>query len=153
MPASEIGQPQSSCRHLPTMSHPLLHPPPGETLIQHLKQNRRTCSSVWELSGLSLPSTRLYLQPCCCPGAGGWSRVCSVAASHWLLFEKLLGSALLRESSPALAELPGLVLPSSTFQHVLVSVTQTQLHWGSLKLFRSRSLVICSSPGFFPPIV
>lgn len=45
--------------------------PPGETLIQHLKQNRKTCLSVWELSRLSLPSaTRLYMQPCCCPGAG-----------------------------------------------------------------------------------
>lgn len=156
MPGSEIGQPQRSCRHLPTMSHPLLPPlclPRGETLIQHLKQNRKTCLSVWELSCLSLPSTtRLYLQPCCCPGAGGRSRVRSVTASRWLLFEKLLGFGLLRERSccsPGLAKLSGLVLPRSAFQQVLGSVTQTQLHWGSLKLFRSRSLVVCSNPGFF----
>lgn len=138
---------QAPANHEPSPSAP----PPGETLIQHLKQNRRTCLSVWELSRLSLPSTtRLYLQPCCCPGAGGCSRVRSVTASLWLLFEKLLGSALLRElsgCSPGLTKLSGLALPRSTFQHVLGSVTQTQLHWGSLKLFRS--LVICSSPGFF----
>lgn len=138
---------QAPANHEPSPSAP----PPGETLIQHLKQNCRTCLSVWELSRLSLPSTtRLYLQPCCCPGAGGCSRVRSVTASLWLLFEKLLGSALLRElsgCSPGLTKLSGLALPRSTFQHVLGSVTQTQLHWGSLKLFRS--LVICSSPGFF----
>lgn len=68
---------QAPANHEPSPSAP----PPGETLIQHLKQNRRTCLSVWELSRLSLPSTtRLYLQPCCCPGAGGWSRVHSVTA-------------------------------------------------------------------------
>lgn len=45
--------------------------PPGETLIQHLKQNHKTYLSVWELPRLSLPSTtRLYMQLCCCPGAG-----------------------------------------------------------------------------------
>lgn len=56
----------------PANSDPSPSPsPPGETLIQHLKQNRKTCLSVWELSRLSLPSaTRLYMQPCCCPGAG-----------------------------------------------------------------------------------
>lgn len=71
LPASEIGELEYSCRHLPTMIRPPPASPPGETLIQHLKQNHKTCLSVWELSCLSLPSTtRLYMQLCCCPGAG-----------------------------------------------------------------------------------
>lgn len=72
---------QAPANHEPSPSAP----PPGETLIQHLKQNRRTCSSVWELSRLSLPSTtRLYLQRAAAQGCrqeqGSFSNSLTLAA-------------------------------------------------------------------------
>lgn len=71
LPASEIHALEYSFRHLPTMIHPLLPPLQVKLWFSTLNKTAKTCLAVWELSRLPLPSTtRLYMQPCCCPGAG-----------------------------------------------------------------------------------
>lgn len=152
-PASEIGELEYSCRHLPTMIHPPLPPLQVKLWFSILnKTTKPACQSGSSLVSLFSPPQDSTCSRAAAQGLERRSRVHSVTAWHWLLLEKLLGFGLLGESgwcSPGLAKLSRLALPRSAFQHVLGFVTQTELYRGSLLLFRSRSLVVCSYPGFF----
>ena len=153
LPASEIGEWEYSCRHLPTVIHPLLPPLQVKLWFSILNKTAKpACQSGSSLASLFPPPQD---STCSCAAAQGLehkSRVHSATAWHWLLFEKLLGFGLLGESgwcSRGLAKLSRLALPRSAFQHILGFVTQTELYQGSLLLFSSRSLVVCSYPVFF----
>lgn len=119
LPASEIHVLEYSFRHLPTVIHPLL--PPLQVKLWFSILNKTTKPACQ--SGSSLVS--LFPSPqdstCSCAAAQGLerrSRVRLVTAWHWLLFEKLLGSGLLRESSwcsPGLAKLFRLAVQGALF--------------------------------------
>lgn len=147
LPASEIHVLEYSFRHLPTVIHPLLPPLQVKLWFSILnKTTKPACQSGSSLVSLFPPPQDSTCSRAAAQGLERRSRVRLVTAWHWLLFQKLLGSGLLRESSwcsPGLAKLFRLALPRSTFQHVLGFVTQTDPYQGSLLHFRSRSLEIC----------